>query len=343
MGKTPDGSRIRIDDVAARAHVSVGTVSHTINHPELVSQRTRKIVERAIKELGFAPNQQARVLTGASSQVIGLVVLDVVSPFFMQAARAVERAAREAGHVVILCNSDNDADRETELLHILAAQRVRGALLTPSSTNSGLDRHSIQARRLPLVFLDYQNSPDDCSVSVNDVAGARLAVQHLLDLGHARVAFVGGGGGLRQHVERAQGAREAIAPRSRSAADSCTCRSGNTCVACVNVRRGPPGSTHNSLGFTTIISARRARHLADPLPTPHVQAQRLSLQKAGLRLKAWRRGHPSRCADRGQDGRRLGPIPGQNVRPGRRSTPPSGGPLAASGLSQRASASPPRA
>ena len=210
MKKALDGSSVRIGDVAARARVSVGTVSHTINHPELVSARTRSAVQRAIKDLGFVPNQQARVLTGASSQVIGLVVLDVVSPFFMQAARAVERAAREAGHVVILCNSDNDADRETELLHILAAQRVRGALLTPSSTNRGLDRGSIQARRLPLVFLDYQNSPDDCSVSVDDVAGARLAVQHLLDLGHQRVAFVGGGRGLRQHVERAQGAREAI-------------------------------------------------------------------------------------------------------------------------------------
>jgi LacI family transcriptional regulator len=210
MGSSSDGSSVRIADVAARARVSVGTVSHTINHPELVSQRTRTAVQRAIRELGFVPNEQARVLTGASSQVIGLVVLDVVSPFFMQAARAVERAAREAGHVVILCNSDNDADRESELLRILAAQRVRGALLTPSSTNSSLDRESIQARRLPLVFLDYQNSPEDCSVSVDDVAGARLAVQHLLDLGHQRVAFVGGGHGLRQHIERAQGAREAI-------------------------------------------------------------------------------------------------------------------------------------
>ncbi|MGV8909713.1 MAG: LacI family DNA-binding transcriptional regulator [Propionicimonas sp.] len=201
---------MRIRDVAERAGVSVGTVSNTINHPELVRTRTREAVQRAIRELGFVPNQQARVLTGASSQVIGLVVLDVVSPFFMEAARAVERAAQEAGHVVILCNSENDPAKETQLLQMLAAQRVRGALLTPASANQNLDQDWIRARRLPMVFLDYQNSTEDCSVSVDDVAGGRLAVEHLLSLGHERVAFVGGGHGLRQHVERARGAREAI-------------------------------------------------------------------------------------------------------------------------------------
>ncbi|MCC6496083.1 MAG: LacI family DNA-binding transcriptional regulator [Propionibacteriaceae bacterium] len=209
--RAPEVANVRIRDVAERAGVSVGTVSNTINHPELVRSRTREAVQRAIRELGFVPNQQARVLTGASSQVIGLVVLDVVSPFFMEAARAVERAAQEAGHVVILCNSDNDPQKEAQLLQMLAAQRVRGALLTPASANANLDQDWIRARRLPMVFLDYQNSPEDCSVSVDDVAGARLAVAHLLSLGHEHVAFVGGGRGLRQHVERAQGAREAIA------------------------------------------------------------------------------------------------------------------------------------
>jgi LacI family transcriptional regulator len=89
MARTQNGNGVRIQDVAARARVSVGTVSNTINHPEVVSQRTRRAVERAIRDLGFIPNQQARVLTGVTSQVIGLIVLDVVSPFFMEAARAV--------------------------------------------------------------------------------------------------------------------------------------------------------------------------------------------------------------------------------------------------------------
>lgn len=209
MARAQQGSGVRIQDVAALAGVSLGTVSHTINHPELVSARTRRAVERAIQKLGYVPNQQARVLTGVTSQVIGLIVLDVVSPFFMAAARAVERAAREAGHVVILCSSDNDPEREAQLLQILASQRVRGALLTPARDGAG-GWQQRGAGQLPLVFLDHKPAGDHCSVSVDDVAGARLAVQHLLALGHHRVAYVRGGHGLRQHVERAQGAREAI-------------------------------------------------------------------------------------------------------------------------------------
>ena len=248
MARTQNGNGVRIQDVAARARVSVGTVSNTINHPELVSQRTRRAVERAIRDLGFVPNQQARVLTGVASQVIGLIVLDVVSPFFMEAARAVERAAREAGQVVILCNSDNDPELEAELLQMLAAQRVRGVLLTPARTGSGGDRQRIEAGHLPVVFLDYRTETDDCSVSVDDVAGARLAVQHLLDLGHERVAFVGGGRGLRQHVERAQGAREAILAAGLDPA-----------TALVEV-------TQDGLGIQDGVLAA-ARLLGDKLPT----------------------------------------------------------------------------
>lgn len=199
-----------IKDVAALAGVSIGTVSNTVNHPELVHRRTREAVERAIRELRFVPNQQARVLTGVSSQVIGLVVLDVVSPFFMEIARSVERAASEADHVVILCNSDNSPDKEEKLLRMLAAQRVRGVLLTSARVSGGMDPEWLRSLRLPVVFLDYEFSSDDCSVAVDDVHGARLAVEHLLELGHRRIAFVGGPPHLRQMAQRTEGARSAI-------------------------------------------------------------------------------------------------------------------------------------
>ncbi|MDR0416043.1 MAG: LacI family transcriptional regulator [Propionibacteriaceae bacterium] len=201
---------VKMEDVAALAGVSIGTVSNTINHPEIVRLRTREAVERAIRDLGFVPNQQARVLTGLSSQVIGLVVLDVVSPFFMAVARAVERAASEAGHMVILCNSENSPDKEARLLQMLAAQRVRGVLLTSARPHGDQDRTWAHVQRPPVVLVDYAASDDDCSVAVDDVRGARLAVQHLLDLGHERIAFVGGPSGLRQMAQRVEGARAAI-------------------------------------------------------------------------------------------------------------------------------------
>lgn len=206
-----DEKPVRIKDVALRAGVSVGTVSNTINHPGMVRRRTREAVEHAIRELGFVPNQQARVLTGASSRVLGLVVLDVVSPFFMEAARAVERAASEAGHVVILCNSENSRDKEAHLLQMLAAQHVRGVLVTPASTGSApKGGRPFQSPRVPVVLLDYQGSTNECSVSVDDLYGAQLAVEHLLDLGHQRIAFIGGPPGLRQMAQRLAGARLAL-------------------------------------------------------------------------------------------------------------------------------------
>jgi LacI family transcriptional regulator len=200
--------RPRLKDVAAFAGVSAGTVSHTLNHPERVLPATRKRVLDAIAQLGFVPDAHARALKGGPVRVIGLVVLDIGSPFFMQAARAVERCARDAGHVVILSSSDDDSEREKALLRILAAQRVRGCLLTPvvkPPTRSWLSRHG-----LPTVLLDHPGSRNECWVAVDHVAGARLAVAHLLALGHPRVAFVGGPVALRQMTDRALGARAAI-------------------------------------------------------------------------------------------------------------------------------------
>lgn len=211
MGTHADGAansrRIRIREVAEHAGVSVGTVSNTLNHPERVSPDTQAAVREAIQELGFVPNQQARVLMGAPSNVLGLVVVDVLSPFFMEIAHAVERAAREAGHVVILCNSENEHAKESSLLQMLAAQRVRGALLSPAGggepTVEGL-------HGLPVVYLDYEETSAGCSVSVDHIAGGALAAQHLLSLGHTKLAFVGGRPGLQQFELRARGMREAI-------------------------------------------------------------------------------------------------------------------------------------
>ncbi len=230
----PARTTVSIRDVAALAGVSVGTVSNTINHPEMVRKHTRDVVERAIAELGFVPNQQARVLTGASSQVIGLVVLDIMSPFFMEAASAVERAANEAGHVMILCDSENAPDRQTRLLTMLAAQRVRGVLLTPASSDAPRISEWDGDRRLPIVFLDYLDSPDACSVSVDHVAGARLAVRHLLQLGHREIAFVGGPTLLHQFAQRSRGAREALAEAGLDPATALVEES----VAAIGIRDG---------------------------------------------------------------------------------------------------------
>ncbi|HTN54718.1 MAG TPA: LacI family DNA-binding transcriptional regulator [Microbacterium sp.] len=201
---------VRLRDVALLADVSTGTVSNTINHPERVHPRTRVRVQQAIESLGFVPNQQARVLTGASSAVIGLVVLDVESPFYMEAAHAIERAVRESEHVVMLCNSEGELERESQLLRMLAAQRVRGVLLAPATPDAHADRYRRLPQNLPVVLLDFDGGADQCSVSVDNVAGGRLAIQHLLGLGHERITYIGGALNLRQFAQRSLGAREAM-------------------------------------------------------------------------------------------------------------------------------------
>ncbi|WP_119696482.1 LacI family DNA-binding transcriptional regulator [Microbacterium halotolerans] len=198
---------VHIRDVAAHAGVSSGTVSNTLNHPERVRTHTRDRVNAAIAALGYVPNQQARMLTGAPSEVIGLVVLDVESPFYTEAAHAIERAVRESGHVIMLSTSDGDLEREAALLRMLAAQGVRGVLLAPATPDIDASRYRALPRSLPVVLLDFDGGDTHCSVSVDNRQGGRLAARHLVERGHRQLAFIGGPAHFRQFADRVDGAR----------------------------------------------------------------------------------------------------------------------------------------
>lgn len=208
-----------IRDVSQLAGVSTATVSNTINRPDMVLPATRDRVNAAIEQLGFIPNQHARQLNGLSSQVLGLVVIDASNPFFTEVARAVEGTASEHDNVVILCNSGGSNDKETNFLRLLAGQRVRGILLTPSRANED-EQAKIARSPVPVVLLDYSAGTEFCSVSVDHIRGGRLAADHLLDLGHRAIAFVGGSDEIRQHAERFQGASAAIASRGLDPANA---------------------------------------------------------------------------------------------------------------------------
>lgn len=211
----PDGRRgavsASVKDVAARAGVSVGTVSNVLNRPGKVSPDTVERVHAAIDELGFVRNDAARQLRAGRSRSIGLVVLDVGNPFFTDVARGAEDRADAEGLSVLLGNSDENADRERAYLELFEEQRVAGVLITPLGDD--LDRLArLRDRGTPTVLVDRQT--DDASfssVAVDDVAGGRLAVEHLVSLGRRRIAFVGGPSALRQVVDRLAGAREAVA------------------------------------------------------------------------------------------------------------------------------------
>ena len=213
---------VSIKDVAARAGVSVGTVSNVLNRPERVAGDTRARVQSAIHALGFVRNEPARQLRAGYSRSIGLLVLDAGNPFFADVSRGAEEAAAAAGLAVILCNSGQDAAKETAYLNLMAEQRVQGLLLTPIDADPVRIGRLIE-RGMPVVLLDRRaDSAIMCSVSVDDVSGGELALSHLLEIGHERVAFVGGPTSIAQVSDRMRGARNALVRAGRNA-DSLVC------------------------------------------------------------------------------------------------------------------------
>jgi LacI family transcriptional regulator len=196
-------------DVASLAGVAVGTVSNVLNHPDLVRPLTRARVEAAMEELGFIPNGSARQLRAGRSRCLGLVVLDVTNPFFTEVARGVEDYAQAAGYAVILCNSDEADDKERRYLRVLEEQRVRGILITPVHGRAP-ELRRIRDRGTPVVLLDRPGSAGQCSVAVDDRRGGEIAVSHLLELGHRRIALVNGPVAIRQCADRRRGALRAV-------------------------------------------------------------------------------------------------------------------------------------
>ena len=210
---------ISIREVAAHAGVSVGTVSNVLNRPDIVAAPTRARVHAAIKALGFVRNESARQLRAGRSRTIGLVVLDVANPFFTDVARGVEDEASMSGLAVILCNSDEQLPKETRYLELLEEHRVQGILITPvAGADERLTR--LQRRGTPVILVDSRSpSGSQCSVAVDDVLGGDVAMSHLLEAGHERLAYVGGPLGLRQVADRREGAVRALQRAGRAESD----------------------------------------------------------------------------------------------------------------------------
>lgn len=179
-----------ITDVARRAGVSHGTVSHVLNHPERVSPARREAVERAIAELGFVRHEAARHLRAGYSRTVGLILLDAWNPGFLDIARGVEDTLQEGRWSVIFANSSRDLGRQQSYLRLLTEMRVAGMIVIPHEEGTeGLGR--IHAGGTPVVVVDRSVADSGPVVCVDDVSGGRLAAEHLLGLGHRHLAFVG--------------------------------------------------------------------------------------------------------------------------------------------------------
>jgi DNA-binding LacI/PurR family transcriptional regulator len=176
-------------DVAERAGVSTSVVSYVINNgPRPVSPETRARVEKAIEELGYYPNELARSLRLKQSSTIGLIIPNLSNQVYAEIAINMESVCRAEGYLVLLCNSGRDVEQERKFVQMLRSKQVDGVVMTPSQDPLELIQ-PLQNAHIPTVVLEHKLPEQHCIV-VDDLKGGRIGTQHLLDLGHRRIAMI---------------------------------------------------------------------------------------------------------------------------------------------------------
>ncbi len=198
-----------ISDVARRAGVSAMTVSRVVNGTGYTRPETRARVEAAIEELGYVPNALARQLRSKRTKSIALVVSDITNPFFTTIARGVEDFFIGHGFSVTYCNTDEDEAEEEQYLLMLVERQVDGILLVPARS-SGKSLRFLARHQMPVVVLDRRVAARVDSVRCDSEAGAHALVEHLVALGHRRIAVLTGRRSVSTSVDRVAGARRAL-------------------------------------------------------------------------------------------------------------------------------------
>jgi DNA-binding LacI/PurR family transcriptional regulator len=198
-----------ICDVAARAGVSISTVSHVVNKTRHVETETSDRILSAIDELEYRPNEIARGLRGGKTATLGLIISDIREEFFSAITKTIESAANERGYTVILCDSEEDVEKERLYIQILVSKGVDGIIFAP--VDSELPPRLPHGRKIPMVQVDRR-----CPASELDFAGidnrkyAAAAVRHLGENGRKQIGCVLHEAAIWTMSERAEGFRGAM-------------------------------------------------------------------------------------------------------------------------------------
>jgi DNA-binding LacI/PurR family transcriptional regulator len=264
-----------IKKVAEIAGVSVGTVSHVITGSVNVSEPLRLRVKAAIRKLNYHPNHVARSLKTSKTRTLGIIVPDMTISFFPQVIRGAETAARQQGYSLIAVNSDEDGDRQKELLSLLRSQRVEGILLVIAAAPTPLSQlTSILDASIPMVCLDRipDRVPVD-SVSVEDEEAAEMGVRHLIEMGARRIALATGPSALKNERRRLHGYKQALQKAGIPVSDSLIWQGSLTPIDVADICRqgfdgldAPPQAIFCTNGPTAlgVLRALRGRGMAIP-------------------------------------------------------------------------------
>lgn len=257
---------VSIKDVAALAGVSVATVSRVISPASAdvpMRKETRDRVERAINELGYRPNDLARALLQQRTSAIGLVLPDISNPYYPPLVRGVEDVASSHGYRVVLCNTDRDPSKMAGYMDTLVKSRVDGIVLAGGGFSDDPERTLVlEASRTRIVAVGRHDTAYP-SVQIDNVAAGRAATQHLIDLGHREIAFLGGPESSTTVQDRAAGYREALGGPGRVSHGDFTEESGYAATRKL-LDAGPPtalvcANDRIALGaYAALADARRS-------------------------------------------------------------------------------------
>jgi LacI family fructose operon transcriptional repressor len=201
------GAPIGIKDVARAAGVSPATVSRTLGNGPVSAEVRAKVIE-AVRSTGYRPNLSARRLRSQDSQTIGLIVADISNPFFTAVARAVEDAAYQAGLRVILCNTDENPEKEAMYLNLMEEERVTGVIFAP--TRVTVERLATEKPKFPIVLIDRAgNAGWEDAVVLDNRAAATMLVEHMVAQGYRRIAGIFGNAST-TGIERCEGFSSAM-------------------------------------------------------------------------------------------------------------------------------------
>jgi len=183
---------MNIKDVAKRAKVSTATVSRTMNGSANVSPRTAERVRQAVEALNFYPDTNARALGSGRSSLYGLIISDITNPFFPELVKSFEDIAVLHGQEVLIANTNYDPERMKICVRRMLQRKVDGVAIMTSEMDDQLIE-DFSRRNIPLVFLDTgMPAPRVSCVRIDYSAGIDAAVNHLIKLGHNRIAFISG-------------------------------------------------------------------------------------------------------------------------------------------------------
>ena len=199
---------VTMDDVASRAGVSSSTVSHVLNGTRKVSPATVQAVQRAIQELGYAPNTLARSLARSSTSTIGVAISALSNHYFSETVHAIETECAKHGYMMLFVDTHDDPEQELRVVTALHQRRVDGILLAPSTGSKALAY--VQANEVPTVLVDRMMSEQFDQVGVENTLATQALVAHLIEHGHRRIGFIAGRTGLGTTLERVAGYRAAL-------------------------------------------------------------------------------------------------------------------------------------